>query len=293
MSALPIPANPAAKAESWQARLRLGFSGVGGRTRVVQREHLGPLRIQRPFYPEDDGTCHVYLLHPPGGVVGGDQLRLEVSAENQSHVLITTPAATKLYRSAGSVAHLRQELRGSGESLIEWLPQETIAFEGTEVTLETVAELDGTSEFVGWEVICLGRPAAGEKFERGNIRQRFEVWREGTPLYLDRGYFGEKGVAHRAAWGLDGAPVLGTMVLASRRPDILSVARQSLAASHLGSKLDPSRDHIAATELDGITLVRYVGPSVPACWAAFVAIWRATRPLVSSKGATAPRIWNY
>jgi urease accessory protein len=283
----PIP-SPSAKADPWLARLKLGFSGAGGRTRVVRREHEGPLRIQRPFYPEEDGTCHVYLLHPPGGVVGGDQLRLEARAEGQAHTVITNPAATKLYRSGGGVAHVRQELRVVEGSFLEWLPQETIAFQGAEAKLETVVELDQTSQFVGWEVLCLGRPAAREEFERGNVSQRFEVWRDGTPIYLDRSELGERSPTRRAAWGLDGAAVLGTMIVASSHAGILNVVRQSL----LSSKPDPHQGHLGATGLDGVTLVRYVGPSVPACWSAFVSVWCATRPMLSGTSASAPRIWN-
>ena len=79
---------------SWQARLELGFRATAGRTVLAHRRHVGPLVVQRPFYPEG-GICHVYLLHPPGGVVGGDTLELQVQADADSHALITTPAATR------------------------------------------------------------------------------------------------------------------------------------------------------------------------------------------------------
>jgi len=288
MSALPLVVSPNEKADPWIGRLKLGFSGLGGRTRVVEREHVGPLRIQRPFYPEEDGTCHVYLLHPPGGVVGGDELRLEVKAEHCSHTVITNPAATKLYRSAGAVAHIRQELSVTGESLLEWLPQETIAFRGAEAKVETIVQLDSSSQFIGWEIMCLGRPAALESFERGNVSQRFEVWRDGSPIYLDRSDLGEKGHTQRALWGLAGAPVVGTMILASDHSGILNLVRQTL----LSRAANPPVDHIGATRLDGLTLVRYVGHSVPACWAAFVAVWSTVRPMLSGTSASPPRIWS-
>lgn len=287
MSALSV-ASPNEKPEHWVGRLRLGFSGLGGRTRAVERQHVGPLRIQRPFYPEEDGTCHVYLLHPPGGVVGGDELRLEVKAEHKAHTVITNPAATKLYRSGGEVAHIRQELSVAGESLLEWLPQETIAFQGAEAKVETIVELDDKSQFIGWEVLCLGRPAAREKFDRGNLSQRFEVWREGSPVFLDRSELGERSPTQNAAWGLASAPVLGTMILASDHSGILNLARQSIQASQSGKP----EGQLAATCLDRLTLVRYVGPSVPACWAAFVSIWRAVRPILSGTSASPPRIWS-
>ncbi len=121
----------------WQAHLRLRFNGdiprflengdaprPVGRTRLVERTHTGPLVVQRPFHPEGD-PCHVYLVHPPGGVVGGDELRIDVQVDAGAHALITTPAATKFYRCDGRVSSQTQELRAAGATL-EWLPQENI-----------------------------------------------------------------------------------------------------------------------------------------------------------------------
>ncbi len=87
--------------------------------------------VQRPFYPEG-GTCHVYLLHPPGGVVGGDQLELQVQSEPGSHALITTPAATKFYRAGPHPHSLLQQNLQVRDATLEWLPQETIVFDGAE-----------------------------------------------------------------------------------------------------------------------------------------------------------------
>ena len=118
--------------KNWRAHLVLKFSGRDDKTIVSHRQYQGPLVIQKPFYPEDD-VCHVYLLHPPGGVVGGDQLTLDVEVNREGHALITTPAAGKFYRSAGSLAQLKQTLVVKAKSTLEWLPQETILFSGCEV----------------------------------------------------------------------------------------------------------------------------------------------------------------
>src|SRR6187551_1093438 len=117
---------------SWQARLELGFRATAGRTVLAHRRHIGPLMVQRPFYPEG-GICHVYLLHPPGGIVGGDSLELQVDAGQGSHALITTPAATKFYRAGPHPrAVLRQNLLVK-DAVLEWLPQEAIVFDGAKV----------------------------------------------------------------------------------------------------------------------------------------------------------------
>src|SRR5205085_6360717 len=99
----------------WQAELRLRFNCDApgplrpGRTRLVERQHRGPLVVQRPFYPEGD-PCHVYLVHPPGGVVGGDALRIDATVDPGAHALITTPAATKFYRCEERISTQTQEL---------------------------------------------------------------------------------------------------------------------------------------------------------------------------------------
>jgi urease accessory protein len=122
----------------WEARLALEFEALSGRTRLVRRSHRGPLAVQRPFHPEADGTCHCYVLHPPGGVVAGDRLELDVLVRGAGRALLTTPAATKLYRRGeGAASHALQRFSVASGSRLEWLPQETIAYAGAESRLET------------------------------------------------------------------------------------------------------------------------------------------------------------
>ena len=169
---------------SWCAELQLGFKRDHARTVLAHRKHVGPLVVQRPFYPEGD-VCHVYLVHPPGGIVGGDRLHLNVTVGANAHALITTPAATKFYRAApGKHALLRQELQVTGGTL-EWLPQETILFREADASMATVARIDSRSRFFGWELTCYGRPASSELFNAGRARQHFELWIDDRPTLLD------------------------------------------------------------------------------------------------------------
>ncbi|MGB5651682.1 MAG: urease accessory protein UreD, partial [Sedimenticolaceae bacterium] len=89
--------------------MRLGFRAGPDSTVLAERQRHGPLAVQRPFYPEG-GVCHVYLLHPPGGVVGGDVLGIDVKLAQGAQALITTPGATKFYRSAGALARQTQRI---------------------------------------------------------------------------------------------------------------------------------------------------------------------------------------
>src|SRR5690606_17756816 len=173
-----------AAASGWRADLRLRFAARDARTHLVERSHLGPLIVQRPFYPEG-GVCHIYVVHPPGGVVGGDELSIRVHAEPTSNVLITTPAAAKFYRSEGGVARQDQTL-AIEDARLEWLPQESIFFSGAQVRSTTRVCLAGESRFIGWEIACLGLPARNDDFAAGTLQLGFELEVKGAPRVIDR-----------------------------------------------------------------------------------------------------------
>lgn len=282
----------------WTAELNLELAVVADFTRVTKVSHVGPLRIQRPFYPEGDGTSHLIILHPPGGVVGGDELRLNSVLHAGAHGLVTTPAATKIYRTLGPSSQLRQEFLVGAGALLEWLPQETIAFTGAKADIRTKVRLASDAKFIGWELLCLGRPAAGETFARGRLVQRLELWRDETPLYLDRLDLCADAAVLEAKWGLFAQPVVATMILAGGPSSLSPLIRECLGqlreapAGDLVAGTGLPALRLTASDLEGATVVRYVGPSVPECWNAFIAIWQVVRPLFSGTVATLPRIWN-
>lgn len=271
----------------WVAFLGLGIAVRDGKSSVTHVEHQGPLRIQRAFYPEETGTAHLYLLHPPGGVAGGDQLRLEVEVGPDARCLLTAPAAGKLYRTAGSRSEVSQWLTVREGAVLEWLPQETIAFSGTRCRLSTFVHLEAGARFIGWEITCLGRPAAGEAFGSGQLDQRFEIWRDADPLYLDRLLVGDENEAQRAVWGLDGECVAGTLLIATEEAGLVDLVRGVLTSNSVWS------ERSACTEIDGVVTLRHVGPSARECWKLFVKVWEAVRPVALGAEAVCPRIWSY
>lgn len=272
--------------DGWEARLRLAFAHDGERTVLSERVHLGPLRVQRPFYPEPGGVCHVYVLHPPGGIVGGDQLTLDVDVARGAHALLTTPAATKLYRSGGATAVQRQVLRVAGGAQLEWLPQETIVWSGVRAELHTRVELSAQASFIGWEMLCLGRPASDERFTSGQLVQRIELLREGKPLLLERGAYRGGDAVLDAAWGLRGQPVLGTFACVSSalREEHVLAAREACAPHATGALASLSL-------LDQLLVARYLGPSTEQARACFMSLWETLRPVALGCAANAPRIW--
>jgi urease accessory protein len=158
-------ASPAAGWAPWEARLALRFDRDGDTTRLVGRSHFGPLRVQKALYPEQPAVCHAVVVHPPGGVVGGDRLFIDIDAGAGAHALLTTPGATKWYRasqlsaSTGRPGVSSQVVRlaaGAGANL-EWLPQETIFYNGAQVRLDTEIALGAGAQYIGCEVLCFGR----------------------------------------------------------------------------------------------------------------------------------------
>jgi urease accessory protein len=165
---------------------------------LASARHHGPLTVQRPFYPEED-VCHLYLLHPPAGIVGGDELHIAVTLDENSHALITQPGAGKFYRSRGPQALLRQHFTLASHATLEWLPQDTILFPGANAAIQTVFHLTSASRLLAWDLLCLGRPVMQETFSHGTLQNRLEVWRDGLPLLIERLILQEESERRRAS----------------------------------------------------------------------------------------------
>ena len=298
---------PAGPEGGWRGRLDLGFEARGGRTVLASRAHEGPLMVQSPFYPEGP-VCHAYLLHPPGGVVGGDRLHVAGHLHERAHALLTTPAATKIYRSAGGLSRIEQALHVASEATLEWLPQRTLAFSGARAHASTRVHLRGAARFLGWEAICLGRPAAGERFDRGALRQDFELWKDGEPLMLERNAFDAASPLMRAAWGLDRRRALASLLLYPAGEHLPAAARAVLerfdadaartgpecfdaGAARMGPSCFFDAGRAAVTLVDGVLACRIVSDDTERVWDLLVALWRTLRPLFLAREAAMPRIW--
>jgi urease accessory protein len=281
--------------DGWRAELALGFAAdqATGATRLEARAHRGPLVVQRPFYPEGPAVPHVYVLHPPGGLVGGDRLRLDVALGPGAHALATTPAASKFYRSLGPVASQRQRFTLARGAAFEWLPQEGILHDGAAAELITEVALAGDARVVVMDILCFGLPARGETFAAGRCRQRLEIRRDDRPIVIERGRFDAGEPVHAAAWGLGGARVHGLMVVSPAPAGDEVLARARTAARAVEDRDGAGADRAGVTVLgDRDALVcRYVGARAEAARTFFHGVWALVRPLAMGRPAVAPRIW--
>jgi urease accessory protein len=269
---------------NWRAELALDYERRGPRTVLAARRHDGPLVVQKPLYPEGDAVCHTIVVHPPAGIAGGDELEIAARAGAGAHALLTTPGAGKWYRSAGPWARQSLTFELEQGAFLEWLPQETIVFDGALADLRTEVRLAADARFIGWEVLCLGRTGSGERFTNGACRLRTAVTRDGRPLWHERGDIEAGSALMSAPAGLGGKTVCGTLYAAAAQ----------LGAKQVAScrEVAPAAGQSAVTLLPGVLLARYLGDSSEAAKWYFGELWRRLRPSLAGREAVEPRIWS-
>lgn len=272
----------------WHGHLNIDYTRDGDRTVALDRHH-GPLRVLQRLYPEGDAVCHHVLVHPPGGIVGGDVLEVDLTLAEGCHALVTTPSATRYYRSAGETAEQRVRARLAAGSRLEWLPLETLAYSGCLAENHQRFELAPGAQMLGWDLLALGLPAAGQPFERGRVLQHLEL----PGLWLERGRLDADDTALlNSPVGLAGHRVLGTLWAASGSP-WPNVLRQAL--------LDDAREAFAASKLDATAGASATDPQVLVCRALaprvepLFALWREVRTRWRQRlwglAPHTPRIW--
>lgn len=273
----------------WHARLSLGIRRTPRGSRVASAERFGPLHLQKPFYPEGPDLAHLYLLHPPGGMVSGDLLEIEARLEPNTAALITTPGAGRVYRARPdrTLQHQRVRLEvGEGCSL-EWLPLETILYPDARTRLEVDVELATNARFIGWEVTSLGLPAQGEGFGRGELQQRLQIRREGRILLREQLMIdGQSPALLMGKAGLQAQPVNGLLVAG---PFTLEQAEPLLEPLRACCERD---ELLAGVSLSGeFLLIRILGCCSERTRLCLEQCWGLIRPELIGRKACAPRIW--
>lgn len=283
----PIAAHPV-----WRASLALGFADDGGTTRLVERRHSGPLRVQKPLYPEGGTVCHAIIVHPPGGVVGGDQLALQATVGDGARAFLTTPGAAKWYKANGKVSRQTVRLEAGDGAAIEWLPQETIFFNHAHVELEQDIVLDAGAAYLGCEILCMGRRASGETFGAGRVVQRTRIRRAGRLLWWEQGALTPQGMA--SPLGLDGFSVCATLIGVAPATSASAAATAAVVA---GLRTDIAARfgagiRFGATQMKGLLVVRHLGHDSEAAREIMLAAWRTLRPHLLGRAAFDPRSWR-
>jgi urease accessory protein len=288
MPAMPDSAttdHPTATDSAWHARLTLGFADDAGTTRLVERSHAGPLRVQKALYPEGGAVCHAIVVHPPGGVVGGDQLSISARVGPAAHAFLTSPGAAKWYKANGKVSRQQVHLHAQAGASVEWLPQESIFFDQAHVALEQSVVLEADASYIGCEIVCLGRRASGETFKSGKITQRTQIHRDGKLVWWEQGALVGGGEMLRSPLGLDGHSVCATLLAVGK----------ALPAAALSSLREAGLDcggQFGVTQMKGVLSARYLGDDSEQARRVMLAVWQRLRPFLLDRAAPVPRIWN-
>jgi urease accessory protein len=269
---------------SWHARLALRYRRDGART-LAHDAHEGPLRVLKALYPEGDAVCHHVVVHPPGGVAGGDRLDIDVDVAPGAHALITTPGATRFYRSSGETAVQSVRLHVHAGARLEWLPMAAIAYDACLAENHVAFTLEDGAQMIGLDLVALGLPASDAPFARGRFTQHLE-W---PGRWLERGAIDATDRRLLASpLGLNGCTVMATLWLASGSA-LATAQREALldAARH-----DAGADEGSTSPQPGLVLWRALGHSIEPLWARAVALRARWRRQAWALDDTPPRVWH-
>ena len=296
---------------SWQGHLALHYrlDAADGRGQTTARTigrgvHSGPLRVLRSLYPEGDAVCHHVLVHPPGGICGGDELAIEARVDGGAHALITTPGATRFYRSAGPTA--RQSLAASvaNGARLEWLPLETLVHDRARASNQLRFALAPGASMIGWDLLALGLPASAARLEHGRFEQSIELasadgagsdWIERGVLDLDDPALAA--LTRRrlhSPLGLGGRSVLatawcafGSAPTAAQRETLVEAARAAWPVGEVGAVL-------AGVTAPGprVVVLRALADRVEPLMQRLLPVWAAWRHAMWAMKPCAPRVWR-
>ncbi len=307
---MPSVAGPAGEVREpgtrlpWHAALSLEYQQQDGVTVPIRREHVGPLRVLKGYRQSGADCWEQVIVHPPGGIAACDELSINVRAGQNAGLMLTTPGATKWYKAppgvearAGQGGRQKIHVKVGRGGTVEWMPLETIFYDGANARLETESELASDAGLICADVFCLGRPASQAPFETGRLNVRTRVLRGGQPVYIERINLAGGARVLTSAAGLGGHSCFGSLlaVPALNGPDdrhaattdlteLVTIVRQALAS------LEPQTG-LAVTALPGVLIVRWRGASAQAGWRALHRAWETLRLPVLGRAAQAPRIW--
>lgn len=274
---------------SWVARLTLDYKLEAERS-VARHLHDGPLRILQSLYPEGDRICHNVLVHPPSGLVGGDTLDMQVTVGAGAHGLVTTPGATRFYRSEAGLATQQVHAHVQDGARLEWLPLEALAYSGCDALNLARFQLAPTAELMTGDITALGLPHAQQPFERGTFRQHLEI----PGVWLERGTIAAADERlMNSPLGLAGQRCMATLVFAAGSAIATDRAEAALEAARAAIEASPLRLQAGATQPHPqVIVLRVLAPVVEPAMQLLRPVWAAWREAMWGLPGTVPRLWN-
>ncbi|MFB1035315.1 MAG: urease accessory protein UreD, partial [Sinobacterium sp.] len=282
----------------WLASLELQLRHSSHGTQLTKTKRLGPLTIQKAFYPEGRDCAHLYLLHPPAGIVSGDELHVYIDVQQNAHTLITTPGANRFYRARTDLSigdpkqtQITQITLDSGAKC-EHFPLETLVYNQANGVNNVEVRLQNSSVYCGWDMTCLGLPSSNENFTAGRFTQLNTLYHDDILIYHDKVLIEpQSNIQHHAA-GLAGNTVFGTFLAYASEKQVSNEQRSQLITQlrkiveqHSASSL------ISITAIRQLLVMRYLGQQAHQCKSLFIELWKLVRPVYMDKQGVQPRIW--
>ena len=282
----------------WLASLALQLSHSRYGTQLTKTKRCGPLTIQKAFYPEGRDCAHLYLLHPPAGIVSGDELRINIDVQQNAHALITTPGANRFYRARTdlSIGDPKQtqitKISLGADAKCEHFPLETLVYNQANGVNNVEVRVHDSSVYCGWDITCLGLPSSNEEFTAGRFTQLNTLYCDDILIYHDKVTIEpQRDIQHHAA-GLAGNPVFGTFlayapiskVSHEQRTQLIEQLR-AVVEENAASSL------VSITDIRQLLVMRYLGQQAHQCKSLFIELWKLIRPLYAEKQGVQPRIW--
>jgi urease accessory protein len=284
---------------SWFASLSLEFTLTPNGTQLTRTERNGPLTVQKAFYPEGRDCAHIYLLHPPAGIVSGDELRIQIQVNEKSHSLVTTPGASRFYRAreditigdSKQIQHCEFFIKSMARC--ENFPLETIVYEGADGFNTVDVHLQKDSDYLGWDITCLGLPHSDDLFKNGRYTQLNRVYCEDKLIYHDRVGIHPNNQIHQHVAGLNNHSVFATFMAYSSAEKFTDIEKRTLITKLRDCMVKADAEHkVSVTQIRQLLIMRYLGEHAEECKNLFIQLWQILRPLYLNKEANIPRVWH-
>lgn len=283
---------------AWLASLTLEFSFTPSGSQLTKTMRKGPLSVQKAFYPEGKDCAHIYLLHPPAGIVSGDELTIEINVNKQAHCLVTTPGANRFYRAREdlSIGDSKQvqmcKVTLAEQAICENFPLETIVYEGADGFNTVDIHLTKNSYYLGWDITCLGLPRSNQPFNNGQYSQLNRVYCDDTLIYHDRIAIKPTNPLKTHIAGLNKHSVFATFIAYAANKLIQSEQRLLIEQLRALIEDNQAQEKISITQIRQLLIIRYLGEHAEECKALFIALWQVIRPVYLNKKGVVPRIWH-
>jgi urease accessory protein len=271
---------------SWLAKLSLSYERTSIGTVLKKSLHEGPLRVQKALYPEGDDICHTVIIHPPAGIAGGDTLEIDVVIGNECHAVLSTPSATKWYKSFKNSATQRIVFNLGENTKLDWLPQENLFFKGANSNVITKINLPSTASYIGWDAIMLGRHASGEEWSSGHIHLLNEIRRNGKLIWVENGHIDAENIYSKSLPQMGSWPVCATLVAMGPK------CSNELVEQFSG--MMPWTDQLRAGITfmpQGVLVMRVVSNDIETTRNLMIDAWTKLRPRVHDVAAQPLRLW--